>query len=288
MTVAADLRRLASGVRRRFWPPPEVAARRAIVDAASRQPRYTPGRLRLLDFDLEYPDACSLEPQWNDLFVRHTLRFTPSSPSPRVLDCGANIGLASLAILRCFPSARITAFEADPTLAAMLRRNLAANGAGAVDVIAAAVWSSSGVLRFRADGADSGAVEAVAADTLGTVIEVPSVRLRDWIVREPIDLLKLDVEGAELDILEDCADALSQVAAIQMEVHDLDPGRRLLPRCLLLLERAGFSYTLNDLHQVDWRPSAPGAGPFSGVAAWLINVRAWRDPDIDQGRGQDE
>jgi FkbM family methyltransferase len=276
MSLMTEFRLVAGGVRRRLWPTPEMAALRLIADAADRQPRYTPGRLRLLDMDLEYTDAQSLLPQWNDLFVRGTLRFTPVSPAPRVLDCGANVGLASLWLRRRFPSARITAFEADPALGEMLGRNLTANGASTVETIDAAVWSSAGRLAFRAEGADSGSVDTIAADTPGRVIEVPSVRLRDWIAREPIDLLKLDVEGAELEILEDCADVLGNVAAMHLEVHDFDQQRRLLPRCLLLIERAGFRYTLDDLHQSPWRPAAAPAGPFPGVAAWSIAVRAWR------------
>jgi FkbM family methyltransferase len=255
-----------------------MAALRLIAQAAEQQPRHAPGRLRLLDLTLEYPDAQSLLPQWNDVFVRGTLRFTPASPAPRVLDCGANIGLTALWLQRRFPAARITAFEADPALAGMLQRNLAVNGASTVETIGAAVWSSAGTLRFRAEGADSGAVDAVAADTPGPVLEVPAVRLRDWIAREPIDLLKLDVEGAELEILQDCADVFGNVAAMHLEVHDFDPARRLLPHCLLQIERAGFVYALDDLHQAPWRPAAPRAGPFGGVAAWVMAVRAWRRP----------
>lgn len=279
--LARDLRRVAGGIRRRLWPSPQAAALRILMRAADRQPRYTAGRLRAMGFDLEYPDACSLVPQWNDLFVRGTLRFTPAVPSPRILDCGANIGLASLWLQRRFPAARITAFEADPALAAMLRRNLSANGVPA-EVVAAAVWSSAGTVRFRCEGSDSGAVDAVAADTPGPVQEVPAVRLRDWIAREPIDLLKIDVEGAELEILEDCVDVLGNVAALHLEVHDFHPERRLLPRCLLLIERAGLCYALDDLHQASWRRGAPGAGPFGGVSAWVVAVRAWRRPAADR------
>jgi FkbM family methyltransferase len=276
MTVIASARWAASAVRRRLWPTPEAAALEVIERHAATNPRYTPGRLKVGDLTIEYPDAQSLEPQWNDIFVRRTLRFSPSTETPRVLDCGANIGLASLWLLRQWPAARITAFEADPALAAMLRRNLDANRASSVEVVAAAAWSWEGRLSFRAEGSDSGAVAEVASDTPGRVIDVPSVRLRDRIEREPIDVLKLDVEGSELELLQDCEPVLQNVAAIHLEVHDFDPQRRLLPSCLLLLDRAGFDYTLDDLHQAPWRVGAPPAGPFTGVAVWTIAVRAWR------------
>lgn len=269
------VRQLAGGLRRRLRPSPDESAKRLLEAEAERVGRHQPGRVQLAGLDLHYVDALSTVPQWDDLFVRDSLRVAFDGPSPRVLDCGANIGLATLWLKRAYPSARVTAFEADPAIAAVLSRNLAANGAGDVEVVRAAVWSSATTLRFRAEGTDSGAVHEVAADTPGTVIEVPAVRLRDWVAREPIDLLKLDIEGAELAVLRDLAPVLDRVGALQMEVHDFALAERRLPACLDLLTRAGFDYTLSDLHQASWRTAPPAAGPFPGVAAWVILVRAW-------------
>lgn len=273
--IGGRLRAMAGTLRSRLQPKPERIALRRFVREARRVPRHTSGRLRLMDLDLEYVDALSTVPQWDDLFVRRSLAFTPATETPRVLDCGANIGLTSLWIKRAFPGARVTAFEADPTVAAVLARNLAANGCGDVEVVPAAVWSSAGRLRFRVQGADAGALEDVEAAGDGPSIEVEAVRLRDWVTAGPVDLLKLDVEGAELDVLRDLADVLSHVRALQVEVHDLDARQRRLPACLDLLHRHGFDYTLDDLHPVTWRTGMPSAGPFPGVAAWVVLVRAW-------------
>jgi FkbM family methyltransferase len=278
MSVTADVKHALRGARRRLFPSPAEAALRHLEHVAASVPRHTHGRVRLVDLDIEFDDAASLVPQWNDIFVRRTLGFRTGSTSPRILDCGANVGLASLWLKRAYAGARITAFEASPALAATLRRNLDINLCRDVESVAAAVWSSAGTITFRAEGSDSGAVASVAADTAGPAIEVPSVRLRDWLVAEPVDLLKLDIEGAELEVLGDCRDALGQVGAIHLEVHDFASGSRLLPRCLALLEDAGFDYTLDDLHQAPWRPGAPAAGPFPGVAAWIVLIRAWRRP----------
>jgi len=272
------LRSLASRAKRRLRPAPAEAAWRQIVAAGARAPRYTPGRLSLCGLDIEYPDALSLAPQWHDLFVRDTLAFTAATDTPRVLDCGANVGLATLALKRAYPRARITAFEADPAIAAVCARNLARNGAADVEVVAAAVWREAGHVTFRQEGSDSGAIEGVAADTPGRSVTVPAVRLRDIVAREPIDLLKLDVEGAEWALLEDLEGALGNVRALHVEVHDFDPATRLLPRCLALLERAGFAYALDDFAVADWRPEGTRRGPFRlAVPSWIILVRAWRD-----------
>ncbi len=275
MTMARELRRLAAGVKRRLAPTPEEDARRKFEALAARIPRHTPGSVRLLDLDLAYADALSTVPQWDDLFVRQSLRFQAASDAPRILDCGANIGLATLWLKRAYRAARITAFEADPTIAAILQRNLRDNGVGDVEVVPAAVWSTAGVVRFRAEGSDSGVVDAVGGDTPGRGIDVRCVRLRDWLAADAIDLIKMDIEGAELEVLRDSADSLGRVRAIHMEVHDFDVAERRLPACLDLLHRAGFSYTLNDFHQASWRVTASPAGPFPGVAEWVVVVRAW-------------
>lgn len=271
------LRDLAARARRRLWPSPAVAAWRRLEAEAAQRPRYTPGRVRLMDLDLEYADAASLAPQWHDLFVRETLAFEAGTASPRILDCGANVGLAALWLKRRYPGARITAYEADPALAAMCARNLARNGAADVELIAAAVWREAGTVAFRCEGADSGAVEVVAADTPGAVERVPAVRLRDVVAREPVDLLKLDIEGAELAVLEDLAGCWASIRAIHLEVHDFDPRLRRLPRCLLLLEQAGYVVALDDLFPATWRPSGAPCGPFRrAVPSWVVLVRAWR------------
>ena len=158
-----------------------------------------------------------------------------------------------------------------------MARNFDRNGIHDIEVVQAAVWRENTTLPFRVEGSDSGAIDAVAAQTSGTLLDVPASRLRDWLIAAPVDLLKLDIEGAELDVLEDAADALHQVKAVQVEVHDFAAGRRLLPRCLLALERAGFTYALDDLTSATWRDEAAERTPFvRAVPAWVVLVRAWR------------
>jgi FkbM family methyltransferase len=276
MSRLKALRYYAGAIKRRLNPTPEEAAWRQMCRAADHVPRHEPGHIRVLDYDLEYVDLLSTCPQWEDLFVRAHQRFTAAPAAPRILDCGANIGLATLAFKRQYPRARVTAFEADPVIAAVLERNLTRNGAGDVERVAAAVWIADGTVEFSAEGSDSGAIGEVPGLPSRRIV-VPAVRLRDWLVREPIDLLKIDIEGAELAVLQDCEDALGQVKAIHVEVHDLAPGRRLLPACLTLLERAGFTTALSGLLPVTWRSFDPQGSPFAdAMPRWVVVLRAWR------------
>ncbi len=278
-SVIRRARRVAGALKREFFPSPEVAAWRRACRLAETTPRFQPGSLRMLAYELRYLDLLSLCPQWDDIFVRRSLAFEATSRSPRVLDCGANVGLATLFYKRQYPAARVTAFEADPEIASLLARNLRDNGAGDVEVVPAAIWTNSGQIAFRAEGADSGAIDGVVADAGGRVITVPSRRLADILAQEPIDLLKLDIEGAEAEVLEDCAAALSSVRALIVEIHEFDPANRRAPRVLDVLTRAGFAYSVASITPVRSRSTGPASGsPFPGGAlCWVMAVDAWRE-----------
>ena len=89
--------------------------------------------------------------------------------------------MASLFFKRRFPSARITAYEADPALFAILEANLAANHASDVETVQAALWTVNGRVTFRAEGSDSGMIGTLSGAVAGTAVDVPSLRLRDVI-----------------------------------------------------------------------------------------------------------
>jgi FkbM family methyltransferase len=266
---------------RHLFPSPEVAAWRQARERARSVPRYTPGSIRMLDYQLQYADLLSFCPEWHDIFVDGALEYRADAAAPRILDCGANVGLASLFFkLRC-PSARITAYEADPTLFRILRGNLDANRASDVETIHAALWTADGRVTFQADGSESGMIGSLAGAIGGTAVDVPSLRLRDVIERDAngcIDLLKLDIEGAEDAVLADCEPALGRVRAMVLDLHEFDPCHRQAPRVLELLTRVGFTYAVDEFVPQPWRPpvSLPNT-PFPGKAlVWSMTVRAWR------------
>ena len=241
-------------------------------------PRHTPGSVRLLDYDIEYADLLSFCPQFHEIFVQRGLEFRATGPAPRILDCGSNIGAASLFFKRAYPGARITAYEADPALCAMTKRNLERNGAADVEVVHAALWTSTGQVTFRAEGSDSGMIDGLAGAVDAKGVTVPSLRMRDVIARERIDLLKLDIEGAEGAVLADCEPVLDRVNAIVMDLHEFDPRDRQSPRVFECLTRSGFLYSCDELLLQHWRPPvAADDSPFPRLPlVWTMTVRAWR------------
>jgi FkbM family methyltransferase len=271
-------RRAAGAIYRQFNPTPEVAAWRRAAALAASTPRHTPGHIRLLEYDIEYADLLTFCPQFHEIFVQRGLAFQTTSATPRILDCGSNIGAASLYFKRAYPGARITAYEADPDLCAMTKRNLERNGAADVEVVQAALWTSNGHVTFRAEGSDSGMIAGLAGGVDAKSITVPSLRLRDVLERERIDFLKLDIEGAECAVLEDCEPVLDRVNAIVMDLHEFEPRDRQTPRVLECLTRSGFLYSVDELMPQHWRPPvAADDAPFPRLPmVWTMTVRAWR------------
>ena len=275
MTLLTPIRRLVRDVQRDLWPTPEHAVLQELERRAQREPRRTAGEISIEPYHLEYADAMSAWPQWDDIFVRQMLAFETNERAPRIIDCGANIGLASLYYARQYPHAKLTAIEADPTLAAMCERNLARNGCTQFDVKAAAAWTANGETEFICEGADSGMLASLGSSVTGTPRMVPTVRLRDYL-DDTVDLLKIDIEGAELPVLEDCAGLLHNVRALAIEVHEFDPAHRQTGVVLELLGRAGFMFAMSNLCSLPWR-SSQFAAPFPGAPpVWAVAVFAWR------------
>jgi FkbM family methyltransferase len=273
-------RRLAGAVKRQMWPSRELSAWRKATRASAKVPRFTPGRIQLGDYDLEYTDLLTLCPQWYDVFVRKSLDFSLEGQAPRILDCGANVGLASLYFKTRYPGARITAFEADPAIAEVLLRNLERNGCGDVEVTRAAVWIEDGKVDFRCEGADSGTIDALAGDLRGETRTVPSVRLRRVLAAGKIDVVKLDIEGGEESVLCDCIEALRHVRVLLLDLHEFDPTHRRISSVLDVLRQAGFVWSFDNLCPLPWRqPTASRTSPFPGLPlCWSMLIRAWRPP----------
>ncbi len=157
----------------------------------------------------------------------------------------------------------------------MLAVNLQSNGAADVEVVQAAVGTGSGTVRFHPDGADGGAVASTPVTAATPAIDVPAVRLRDILERERIDLLKLDIEGAEADVLDDCAPQLHRVTALHVEVHEFDPVHRRSPRLFALLERLGFSCAVTHVTPVS--NGSIAGGPFPQRSPrYVLAAAAWR------------
>lgn len=207
-------------------------------------PRYVETETNLPGFKVKIPDGPSFLASWMEIFDREIYKFKTENNSPRILDCGANVGVSCIFFKKFYPQARITAFEPDLKIANYLQHNLESAGIKDIELIKKAVWSSETTLHFHSEGSDGGRIEALPG---GRKIEVQTVRLRDYL-NENIDLLKIDIEGAETDVMRDVAPQLQNVRNLFVEYHSFANIPQTLDELLGIIKRAGFRFHLQPVH----------------------------------------
>jgi FkbM family methyltransferase len=186
----------------------------------------------------------------NEIFVEEVYKFNSSKKSPNIIDCGANIGLSVLYFKRLFPESQITAFEADAEIAKILTKNLSSFRLDDVNIISKAVWNENTTLLFKSDGSVGG---QITNDISEQATKIETVRLKDYLT-VPVDFLKIDIEGAEYEILIDCKDNLHDVQNIFVEYHSFLKNEQMLDKILLILKNAGFRYYIKEAWNNQHRP----------------------------------
>lgn len=252
--------------------PGTVAARDLAIerDRLASMPRYVETMTSLSGVVLKIPDGPSFMASWKEIFDQEIYRFRTTSAAPRILDCGANIGVSCLFFKKNYPQARVTAFEPDPQIFACLQHNLRSSGITDIECISKGVWNSETTLFFHPDGADGGRIE-VAGQSAG--VEIKTVRLFDYL-NEPVDFLKIDIEGAETEVLLDIAPRLDKVRNLFVEYHSFARYPQTLDQLLLVLKQSGF--------RVQIQPVRYAPRPFLKVEEALgmdmqLNLFAYRE-----------
>ncbi len=225
----------------------------------------------LLKPPLRLVDGPSFAAQYADIFIRESYDFPCPSSAPVIVDGGANVGAATIWWRARWPAARIIAFEPDPHIFEVLTWNT--RFLDGIELRQCALVGRERLM-FWAEGTDAG---RLAPDGEGELISVPTVTLSEVLAGlGAVDLLKLDIEGAESDVLEEAEDALGLARRIFVEYHSLVRREQTLSQLLGLLQRQGFRYYLE----------SPGQRlrPFHGVPVdrgidFQCNIFAWRGRD---------
>jgi FkbM family methyltransferase len=190
------------------------------------------------------PDSLSFIWQYKEIFADESYKFQTNSDTPVIYDCGSNIGVSCLYFSLNYPNSIIKAFEADPNISNISRQNLKTNDINNVQVISKAVWINNNGIEISLEGADGASIYAK-----NIVTEVPSIRLKDLIENEKkIDMLKIDIEGAEYEVLKDCSDSLRKVENIFIEYHSYINTNQKLSEMITILENNQFRYFIKPVN----------------------------------------
>lgn len=151
-------------------------------------------------------------------------KATGAAPAT-IVDCGANIGLATRYLKQAFPNARVVAIEPDEENFSLLSRNM--EKLKGCEAVQAAVWPVDGWVELERDGLRHSAFRTKAmTEGKGSIeaLSIPGIMRRFGLDR--IGLLKIDIEGAEMELFS-APDLswLDRVDRIAIELHDIfKPG----------------------------------------------------------------
>lgn len=187
-----------------------------------------PDRYGNIIFCPSIEEPIALELSANGVYEANTLAaILQRLPSKGIyLDVGANIGATALPVARQRPDTQIICFEADPGIVSILRRNVTENRLSNIMIVEclAGPCSKDAVQFYTAP------VSRFGMGSVGRQFDLPPMHLQqltldqclDRMGIDYVDVIKLDVEGAELGVLQGLSRRLtnSHPPAIVFEFND--------------------------------------------------------------------
>ncbi|TFD54768.1 FkbM family methyltransferase [Cryobacterium sp. Hh11] len=242
------------------------------LDRLWESPILVSAETDLMGASIQLMDGPSFVSQYREIVVLEIYDFDFEGDRPTIIDGGANIGVACLWWLARWPKAKVIAFEPDPKIFDALRHNL--RHYSSPELHCSALSTSKLGSKFVVQGSDGGRLELSAVHSDDT-LTVRTDDLGEAIDRlGHVDLLKLDIEGAETEVLLDAETHLWQVERVFVEYHSFVGQAQSLPDLLSLLRRQGF--------RVHLTTPVAAVRPFRTVPSAIgmdlqCNIWAWRD-----------
>jgi FkbM family methyltransferase len=178
-----------------------------------------------------------------------------------VVDIGAHIGRYTIiSSKRIGPNGKVVAIEADPANLEMLNRNINLNKLTNVTSLNYAVYSNQTKLKLYLPGKQSGftiynTIMVNRGKHQGKFIEVNGNTLDNLLEQNKINLaninwIKIDVEGAEFEVLKGAQNVLSKSndIAILIEIHNSQNGTNLYRPIIEFLNRYNFRILYEKIH----------------------------------------
>jgi FkbM family methyltransferase len=174
---------------------------------------------------------------YKEIFTEEIYKFNNKSDYPVIIDCGANIGISTIYFAIAYPNARVYAFEPDNTLFEILHQNIQDNKLQHVALFNEAIWIQDTHISFSNKGS-----EASQIDTSGvSETKVKAINFANFLTQfDKIDFLKIDIEGAEYDVVKHCAEALNKTENLFLEYHGTNAETEKLTTLLDIVKDAGF------------------------------------------------
>ena len=177
--------------------------------------------------DLTFPSTPQL---FNTLYeIFHNRDYEPiaptSSPVTTILDMGANFGLATVFLAPLYPKAKFICVEADPANLSILKQNLENNNIQ--HILEGSALTQEGVdeieFKIHRESSEYNTIgTSIFPDSEYRIIRVPALSLKQLLKKHNIDrvhLAKIDIEGAEFQVLVPGSEELKKIDYLMGEFH---------------------------------------------------------------------
>ena len=191
---------------------------------------------------MEYIDPLSLYYEYKDIFEKRIYYFYSKKKFPVIIDAGGYVGMSVLYFKSIYPQAHITVFEPDANIFLVLKKNIETNNLKDVKLIKAGLGKINNSVEFYPNEADGGSMYKISNNK---TTNIKIVRLSSYI-NQPVDLLKMNIEGAEGEVFEEIEDKLHFIKEIIFEYHAFDNLPQNLGKILTILDRNSFRYLITN------------------------------------------
>jgi FkbM family methyltransferase len=191
---------------------------------------------------------------FGEIFLRDEYFFITKKKNPVILDCGANIGVATLYFKWIYPGSKIYSFEPDKETFSLLEKNIKQNSLSDVSCFNSALSDRNGKLDFFIDKKNSGllGMSTKAERHYKDRVVVDSIKLSHFLKtklkEKEVDFLKMDVEGEEIKVIKDLVknNMLKKIKEGVIEYHHKFVNHRSeLGAFLSMFEKQGFEYQIS-------------------------------------------
>jgi FkbM family methyltransferase len=173
------------------------------------------------------------------VFIDDEYGFSLTRQPSIIIDAGANVGVSAAYFTLRYPMAKIVAIEPEPSNFAMLKKN--AQLFPQIIPVNAALWSHEGLVDVKDSGSGHwGMYTTECQEVAGTTVPATTLQaLMQKLRIQYVDVLKVDVEGAECEIFKDATPWINRVGVICAELHD-----RVRPGCSKVFEPATAEFPI--------------------------------------------
>lgn len=171
------------------------------------------------------------EPTFTQIFKNMEYEFEVSKIPDVIIDAGANIGLASIYLTNRYPTAKIISIEPEKSNFDLLVANVAPYPK--IVPLRAALWHKNEKISLVDRGlgdwgfmTDTKAdIEKITGDVVDAVDGITVDEVMSQHSLSEVDILKIDIEGAEREVFSDTASWIGGVNSIIIELHErMKPG----------------------------------------------------------------